>query len=191
MAAEIRYLDTAWRFYVVIPGFDGGTKLPYVQYGAFGTVREAWGYLEHLPPPTAVLSDEVGRRRTIDGEVAEGLALFKDGVVPEWEDARNTLGGHWASRGDIAMDAVDDMWRRLALAAIGEVLEPGRAITGVRLVDKSRGPRRMYRVEVWVDSEEKACIEEIRLRLAEVTGLGSWVWHSHRKSLDAWKSKKH
>lgn len=184
-------LESAWRFYVVVPGFDGGDTLPYVQYGAFAWVADYWAYAENLPPPTAVLSDKFGKRRTIDGALAEGLALFKDGVVPEWEDARNTNGGHWASRAEIAWEDVDEVWRLLTAAAVGEVLEPGSAITGVRLVDKSRGPRRMYRVEVWVDQEDQATIEEIRLRLSENLGIANWVWHSHRKSLDAWNSKKH
>lgn len=182
-------LDASWRFYVIIPGFGGGDeKVPYHVYDVFSTVQDFWAYFHHFPLPSELLSDERFRRRAVDGDPAEGIALFKDGVVPEWEDPRNTDGGHWSCRTDMAPQAMDSVWRTLVMDVVGECLESGRHLTGIRIIDKTRGNRRFYRVEVWMDTEETNAIEEVRLRLSEGLGINEWTWHSHVQSIDSWKT---
>ena len=44
-----------------------------------------------------VLFDGFTRKKFADRTV-EGFAVFKDGIVPEWEDPENKNGGEWSIR---------------------------------------------------------------------------------------------
>lgn len=51
----------------------------------------------------------------------ESIYLFKQGFRPVWEDRRNVLGGSWTLR--VPKSAGPDVWTRVQLLAIGEVLQ--------------------------------------------------------------------
>lgn len=77
------------------------------------------------------------------------------------------------------------------MALIGETLEDGSAITGARVVDKSRNKRLEYRLEIWTAVKEESVNEGIRTKLIEALkeGLGEggrdggripeFVWKEH------------
>ncbi len=45
-----------------------------------------------------VLYDGFTRKKFSDGRAIESFAVFKDGIVPEWEDPENKTGGEWSIR---------------------------------------------------------------------------------------------
>lgn len=51
----------------------------------------------------------------------ESIYLFKQGFRPVWEDRRNVFGGSWTLR--VPKSAGPDVWTRVQLLAIGEVLQ--------------------------------------------------------------------
>lgn len=59
--------------------------------------------------------------------------MMKKGILPVWEDPENEKGGFWVMR--FARDKIEEVWRDLCLAAIGEnfysILRPNDTINGV------------------------------------------------------------
>jgi hypothetical protein len=54
-------------------------------------------------------------------KMRESIYLFKSGFRPVWEDRRNINGGSWTFR--VPKANGPDVWTRVQLLAIGEVLE--------------------------------------------------------------------
>jgi len=51
----------------------------------------------------------------------DSVHLFKKGVKPLWEDARNARGGAWTFR--VPKEQAPDFWKHVCLLAIGENLQ--------------------------------------------------------------------
>ncbi|KAF4119611.1 Eukaryotic initiation factor 4E [Geosmithia morbida] len=71
------------------------------------SVQDFWRYNNNTPV------DQIKMR--------ESIYLFKSGFRPVWEDRRNITGGCWTLRVPKAVGP--DVWTRIQLLAIGEVLE--------------------------------------------------------------------
>ncbi|KAJ8522043.1 hypothetical protein ON010_g17748 [Phytophthora cinnamomi] len=104
---------------------------------SFSTVEEFWGYWNNIPSPSQVLFDGFTRKKFADRTV-EGFAVFKEGIVPEWEDPENKNGGEWSIRKEVGAQELDEFWEKLVLGAIGELIDPGNEVTGVRVIHKVR-----------------------------------------------------
>ena len=122
-------------------------------------------------------------------------SFFSQGVKPEWEDPLNMQGGHWECRREPAFDlsTLDKLWRTTVLALIGETLEEGSAITGARVVDKSRNKRPEYRLEIWTAVKEESVNEGIRAKLMEALkeGLGEGGREGGKVPEFVWKEHSH
>merc|ERR550525_2042255 len=82
--------------------------------------------------------------------------LFRDGISPEWEDHANAGGGHFQillkPNAQGGGGQIDEYWNNLVLGIIGETIDHGDIITGVRLVDKLTGKGKVndcIRLELW------------------------------------------
>lgn len=71
------------------------------------SVQDFWRYENNTPV------DQIKMR--------ESIYLFKSGFRPVWEDRRNFNGGSWTFR--MPKSQGPDMWTRVQLLAIGEVLQ--------------------------------------------------------------------
>ncbi|CAH0487816.1 unnamed protein product [Peronospora effusa] len=149
----------------------------------FSTVEEFWGYWNNIPSPSQALFDGFTRKKFADRTV-EGFAVFKDGIVPEWEDPENKNGGEWSIRKEVGAEELDEFWEKLVLGAIGELMDPGNEVTGVRVIHKNNTKDRKdlgnnYRFEIWLRGASRAAADEIRNKTLEVVNSGSlgapWV----------------
>ncbi len=118
-------------------------------------ILDFWPAFLALPQPSEILE---GGKISREGHHIDTLMFFREGVRPEWEDVKNKLGGHFQFQfrpGGVATSPaqIDEYWNNLILAVIGENMEGGERITGVRLVDKmSVGARPTgVRIEVWFE----------------------------------------
>jgi translation initiation factor 4E len=187
-------LDSAWNLYITLPAYSedrlSEDKKPYVRYGPFSSVDGFWNYFTHFPAPSIVLCDENGSKRLVDDQVPEGIALFKEGVEPVWEDPRNIKGGHWELREEFPEEEADRIWEEVVMGLIGETMEEGRHITGARMIDKTRHHKRAYRIEVWIDTTEREIVYPIRRKLgSEIIESNAWKWQNHAVSVNDWRSK--
>ncbi|ORY28030.1 translation initiation factor eIF 4e-like domain-containing protein [Naematelia encephala] len=79
---------------------------------SFDSVEEFWGLYNNIVPPSQ-----------LPGKA--NYYLFKDGIMPAWEDPANKNGGKWAIQlpREKSKAAIDKMWLYTMLAAIGETFE--------------------------------------------------------------------
>jgi len=108
----------------------------------FDSVEEFWGLYNNIIPPSQL-------------PPKANYYLFKDGIIPAWEDEANKNGGKWSIQlpKDKNKSNVDKMWLHTMLAAIGETFDPlpvasGGAeslITGVILSTRPQ----FYRISIW------------------------------------------
>ncbi|KLO20219.1 eukaryotic translation initiation factor 4E class I [Schizopora paradoxa] len=107
----------------------------------FDSVEEFWGLYNNIVPPS-----QLPQRAN--------YYLFKEGIIPAWEDEANKNGGKWSiqlprekNRGN-----VDKWWLNTMLDAIGEQFDPHfeepaphSLVTGVIVSTRPQ----FYRISVW------------------------------------------
>ncbi|KAF8821009.1 putative eukaryotic initiation factor-4E [Cardiosporidium cionae] len=157
MPLPLRYTWKLWE--QVELGLKRGTAKHYSnntkELATFSTVQEFWEIWNQLPQPSALLMQKRMIRKDKNGlqQEVDGLMIFKDGVSPMWEDPANKCGGHLEFKflaHMIGKGQIDEYWNNLVLALIGDTLECGDLITGVRMVDKLNVVKNGFlRIEVW------------------------------------------
>ncbi|KIY72804.1 translation initiation factor eIF4e [Cylindrobasidium torrendii FP15055 ss-10] len=80
---------------------------------SFDSVEEFWGLYNNIVAPSKLPQKA-------------NYYLFKEGIIPAWEDEANKNGGKWSIQlpRDKNRDNVDKMWLYTMLAAIGETFDP-------------------------------------------------------------------
>ncbi|KAJ4484063.1 translation initiation factor eIF4e [Lentinula lateritia] len=113
---------------------------------SFDSVEEFWGLYNNIVPPSALPQKA-------------NYYLFKEGIIPAWEDEANKDGGKWSIQlpKDKNKPHVDKMWLYTMLAAIGETFDPSLTtldpsgsppnslITGVIVSTRPQ----FYRISIW------------------------------------------
>jgi translation initiation factor 4E len=116
---------------------------------SFDSVEEFWGLYNNIVPPS-----QLGQKAN--------YYLFKEGIIPAWEDSANKDGGKWSIQlpKEKNRSNVDKMWLYTMLAAIGETFDPflsqviseesdqpppNSLITGVIVSSRPQ----FYRLSIW------------------------------------------
>ncbi|THV04883.1 eukaryotic translation initiation factor 4E class I [Dendrothele bispora CBS 962.96] len=114
---------------------------------SFDSVEEFWGLYNNIIPPSQLPQKA-------------NYYLFKEGIIPAWEDEANKNGGKWSIQlpKDKNRANVDKMWLYTMLAAIGETFDatlnnsddtsvppPSSLITGVIVSTRPQ----FYRLSIW------------------------------------------
>jgi len=115
---------------------------------SFDSVEEFWGLYNNIVPPSNLPQ-------------RANYYLFKEGIIPAWEDEANKNGGKWSIQlpKDKNRANVDKMWLYTMLAAIGETFDPILANANAESEDEA--PQSMitgvivstrpqfYRLSIW------------------------------------------
>jgi len=122
---------------------------------SFSTAQEFWSVWNGVPQPSELLD---GKRYMRDQLAIDAIMIFQEGVHPKWEDPANDKGGHFQIqlKPPSGGGQIDEYWNNLVLAMIGETMDVGNMITGVRLVDKLSLKGKVtdcIRLEVWYHSQ--------------------------------------
>lgn len=183
----MRPLNGRWSFLLTYPTYGNTNDAAFRALGEFRDTSTFWGHYTHFLSPSFVFTrPECTRRPTVDGDVIEGLALFRDGIAPVWEDPHNTNGGHLQA---IVMpwDRIDDVWDVIVKNLVANTEHCNDIITGARVVDKTRkGKEPVYRVEVWFGEDQGGQCHDWMAGLNGVT----WTWVSHVVALDKFHARK-
>jgi len=131
---------------------------------SFDSVEEFWGLYNNIIPPSQLPSKA-------------NYYLFKEGIIPAWEDEANKDGGKWSIQlpKEKNRSNVDKMWLYTMLAAIGETFDPAPAdgsstpslITGVIVSSRAQ----FYRISIWTRLAPSGNEEEGTLR-ERIEGVG-------------------
>jgi len=121
---------------------------------SFDSVEEFWGLYNNIIPPSQLPQKA-------------NYYLFKEGIIPAWEDEANKNGGKWSIQlpKDKNRSNVDKMWLFTMLAAIGETFDP------VPLqADSSEAPSKSLITGVIVSTRPQFYRLSIWTRLAPTSG---------------------
>jgi len=128
---------------------------------SFSTVQDFWRVWNGVPQPSELLDNRRMVREDARGSAApiDAIMVFREGITPEWEDPMNEKGGHFqiVVKPATGHGQIDEYWNNLVISMVGETMEAGRHITGVRLVDKlnNKGGKVLdsLRLELWYDGK--------------------------------------
>jgi len=131
---------------------------------SFDSVEEFWGLYNNIVPPSQLPQKA-------------NYYLFKEGIIPAWEDEANKNGGKWSIQlpKDKNRNNVDRMWLYTMLAAIGETFDPSPTdgtgstslITGVIVSTRPQ----FYRLSIWTRLAPSGPEEDAALR-ERIEGVG-------------------
>jgi len=140
---------------------------------SFESVEEFWGLYNNIVPPSQLPGKS-------------NYYLFKDGIMPAWEDPENKNGGKWSIQvpRDKTKAAIDKMWLYTMLAAIGETFEtpvgegetpaPAPAqdhsdlVTGVIVSSRPA----FYRIAIWTRNAPDISAAETDVLKSRITTIG-------------------
>ncbi|GES84083.1 translation initiation factor eIF4e [Rhizophagus clarus] len=157
-------LQHNWTMYydskpVMTPGPKTPTgKLTYEEnlqtIGTFDTVQSFCRYFNWVKKPSQL-------------DMNTNFHIFKDKIMPMWEDPANANGGKWV----ISMKSpqlLDRCWSWLVYALVGEELDENDDICGAVMSRRARGDR----IAVWVrDKDNVPVINGIGRRLLKILDL--------------------
>jgi len=81
--------------------------------------------------------------------------FFREGITPEWEDAKNAKGGHFLYQiKRPTRKEINDLWYNIIYELIGETWDGSEHICGLRILNKIKGEM-FVKIELWVDFHDK------------------------------------
>ncbi|TFK57223.1 eukaryotic translation initiation factor 4E class I [Heliocybe sulcata] len=130
----------------------------------FDSVEEFWGLYNNIVPPSKLPQKA-------------NYYLFKEGIIPAWEDEANKNGGKWSIQlpKEKNRNNIDQYWLYTMLAAIGETFdpfltsaEPGESrdslVTGVIVSTRPQ----FYRISIWTRQAPGAEDDTLRERIETI-----------------------
>lgn len=116
---------------------------------SFGTVVDFWRLFNNLMSPSKL-------------QIGSNYHMFKEGILPEWEEDANKNGGKWVinftKRSEHELKDLDDAWMWTVLALIGEYFEDSEEICGVVISPR----RKENRLALWTrDARNEAAVKRI------------------------------
>jgi len=126
---------------------------------SFDSVEEFWGLYNNIVPPSQLPQKA-------------NYYLFKEGIMPAWEDEANKNGGKWSIQlpKDKNRPSIDKMWLYTMLAAIGETFDPSLStddpslITGVIVSTRPQ----FYRLSIWTRLAPTGEDDQLRQRIESI-----------------------
>jgi hypothetical protein len=109
------------------------------------TIVDFWTVWNSLPFVCAFIKEGVARIE-IDGNDMDGLSLFSNGSIPEWEDPSNLDGITCAFLAKFTDQTINAVWFGLVLDLIGETMPLSERVVGMKTVSRNG----KQRIELWL-----------------------------------------
>eukprot|EP00092_Neocalanus_flemingeri_P010589 GFUD01011407.1.p1 GENE.GFUD01011407.1~~GFUD01011407.1.p1 ORF type:complete len:291 (-),score=92.06 GFUD01011407.1:60-932(-) len=130
------HLNTSWTFWYSVGNKNLSWKQNQVKISTVSTIEQFWLVTSQLKSPS-------------DIPIGHTFSVFRDGVVPDWEDIANIEGGRWmVSCPKVEReDRLDSMWLEMLFMMVGEhSKEFAGLVNGAEACVRKQGDR----LEVWV-----------------------------------------
>lgn len=83
-------------------------------------------------------------------KIVDGLFLFKKGIEPKWEDPANSKGCTiWCELTALNGESIDQFWRDLVFAVIGQTFPFSDCVNGFRILDRMK-KHKSVKFELWI-----------------------------------------
>lgn len=166
---------TSWAFWCAAsPGRSSSTSWEMKKLFTFSNLQEFWKHFNAMKMPS-----EFGHA-TVD------VAVFREGVEPEWDSEPCSNGGRWGARMERvgSPDSLDAVWMNLVLGTIGESIvgiDATQHVVGVAYSSKGTNTRR---IAMWIDVREKDTVlaignafkDNLRTELSD-KDIGEMLFH--------------
>lgn len=147
--AEMKHpLENVWAFWYFSNDKSRSWEQNQHNVSTVDTIEDFWQIYNYVEP-----ASQLG--------IGCDYALFKKGIMPDWEDYQNKYGGRWIiERGDGGrMEDMDDYWLETLFMLIGEHIEPYNHLINGAVIQTKRGK---FRLAIWLkDAKDRAGITYI------------------------------
>lgn len=147
-------LQHTWTFWYYEPDKNKSWEENQREISSFDTAEDFWSLYNHIKPAS---------------ELRQGCdyGMFKQGILPMWEDKANKLGGRWLvilDRKQRSTD-LDHFWLELLLCMIGEAFnEYSDDVCGAVVNIRPKGDR----LGIWTsDADNEDSVMEIGRKIKE------------------------
>mmetsp|Transcript_34741 Transcript_34741/g.87930 ORF Transcript_34741/g.87930 Transcript_34741/m.87930 type:complete len:202 (-) Transcript_34741:596-1201(-) len=110
----------------------------------FDTVEDFWCLYNNIKTPGQL-------------QPSATFYLFKDGIEPKWEDAKNANGGCWTAAVNRGANKaqLDAWWLNSVLGCIGEQFTEGDEVCGIAVNIRGKGDR----IELWTKTASNEAVQ--------------------------------
>ncbi len=144
-------LETPWTFFSHTHSISSNYNNSYTKSGTVNNVHDFWCYFHHIANWNSFYNYSMYENSCV------AISLFKNDVRPEWEHNVNSNGSEFGCRDNFDQNTLKNLWTDVTLAAIGEQF---RHCVGVRVINKSNHKRELFKVEIWLDTNDEILIKE-------------------------------
>lgn len=150
----------------------------YIKVSEIKTIADFWQTINNLPTAYDLYYNSI----FMDGKRVVAYSLFKDDILPEWEDPVNTKGCEWGCRDNISEKVFSSMWSSLILAAVNDELDD---VVGIRCINKTNKIRSLFKIEVWMscsDYEDALKVKENMKIMIKTCETFTLMYHEDKKT---------
>jgi translation initiation factor 4E len=164
-------LETPWTLYVTKQRTTQGHEKHVKEWEdrlttihTFSSIEAFWSVQNNLRSPSE-MAHESG-----------DFYVFRENILPEWEDAMNAGGGRWIIMSDASR--VENEWVSLLLSLIGNLYEDlADAICGAELAVR---PKKRYKIAVWVKMNNRETVMRIGNMIKEILKVETLEYQKHK-----------
>ena len=154
-------LRRKWSFWVDTWGEAGGSTSELKELCTVDSIKTFWDWFNALEVPKI-----------------KGMSwyLFKQGLVPRWEDEANRCGGHFT----ILVPEEEQggkLWMDLALATVAEQFEGNDLINGAGISNKGHA----CTLQLWLATRDKTLQDMVQFQLIEKLGNLPLLFKPHNR----------
>lgn len=143
------YFNHKWVMYAHLQSISSTYYSSYISLGEIYTIADFWRLINNIPSAKDLHSSTI----VWHGKRIVAYSLFKEDITPEWEHPINEQGCEWGCRENMSSDLFNQMWSSLILLSVNDQIDN---VAGVRCINKSNRVRSMYKIELWLDSNNEA-----------------------------------
>eukprot|EP01041_Mallomonas_annulata_P006709 gene6709-13597_t len=159
MSHQLKTSWTVWHHSKLVKDQHWGSSMNKVC--DFSTLEEFWIKSAQCFNPSAYFA--AAHAFEVDG--INAISVFKEGIRPEWEDPANLFGAELVCRTSLDPGLLDLYWEIIVLALIGESIDSNDSVCGCRLVDKTNKGNIMFKIEIWLRTQDLDAADNIKKRI--------------------------
>jgi translation initiation factor 4E len=169
--AKYTQLHSKWSFYYLRRNTGANFRKDYTEsvekIAGFNTVEHFWRIYDHLQKPNDLKGGNID------------FHLFKNDILPAWEDNANKDGGKWLLRCKKGM--ASRYWEELVLAVIGEQFDVGHEICGIVISMRHNEDR----ISIWnKTADNQEALAKIRDNFRRILQLPNYVQFEYQRHFD-------
>ena len=169
-------LETPWTFYIHTHSISSNYNNSYYKFRTVNNIHDFWiGFFDVV--------DWEDFYYNWNNNSCNAISLFRNDIRPEWEHNVNSRGSELGCRDCFDEVTLKTLWTNVVLGCIGENI---RHCVGVRVINKSNRSRDLFKVEIWLDTDESYLIDQtskdVYTNVPEHAQYFTLMYHTDKKT---------